>query len=173
MAGWALDFHSRFVGDEPVRGLIGDLVFRYKYGGERHLVAELAGYWVDLLGEHPEIPEPDAVVPVPPSAQRDFDPVSNLAQALAERLGIPASLTALVKTRRTRPQKELNSLSAKLANVAGAFALRGSVAEQNLLLVDDLYDSGATLNEAARTLNQGHPANILVLTLTKTIHANQ
>lgn len=173
LAGWALDFHSRFAGDELIRGVIGDLVFRYKYGGERDLVGELAGYWADLLAEHPEISDLHAVVPVPPSARRDFDPVSHLAQALAARLGIPASLATLVKSRQTRPQKELNSLSAKLANVAGAFALRGSVADQNLLLVDDLYDSGATLNEATRTLNQGHPANIIVLTLTKTIHADQ
>lgn len=173
LAGWALDFHSRFVGDQQIRGVIGDLVFRYKYGGQRELVNKLAGYWAELLEGHPEIPDLDGVIPVPPSMQREFDPVSHLAQALAARLGIPADLATLIKTRQTQPQKELKSLTAKQANVAGAFALQGHVAGQNLLLVDDLYDSGATLNEAARTLNHGRPASIIVLTLTKTIHADQ
>jgi ATP-dependent DNA helicase RecQ len=173
LAGWALDFHSRFEGDEPVRGIIGDLVYRYKYGGEHHLAGPLADRWAELLGEHPELPAPQAIVPIPPSTPRDFDPVTHLAQALARRLDIPVLLDALVKVRQTRPQKEFRSLAAKQSNVAGAFGLQSSVRDRHLLLVDDLYDSGATLFEAARTLGRGQPASIIVLTLTKTIHADQ
>lgn len=173
LAGWALDFHSRFEGNEPVRGIIGDLVFRYKYGGEHHLVGPLADRWVELLGEHPELPAPDAVVPIPPSTPREFDPLTHLAQALARCLGLPVWVETLVKTRQTRPQKELRSLAAKQSNVAGAFSLQGSVRGRHLLLVDDLYDSGATLFEAARILGCGGPASIIVLTLTKTIHSDQ
>ena len=173
LAGWALDFHSRFEGDEPVRGLVGDLVFRYKYGGEHGLAGPLADRWAALLAEHPELPRPHTIIPIPPSSAREFDPVTHLAQALAERLGIPACLEILVKIRQTRPQKELRFLAAKQSNVAGAFSLRGSVRGRHLLLVDDLYDSGATLCEAARTLQRGRPAGIVVLTLTKTIHSDQ
>lgn len=172
-AGWALDFHSRFVGKEQVRGVIGDLVYRYKYQGEHQLADELAQRWADLLGAHPEIPQPEAVVPVPPSTPRKFDPVIHLARALAARLGIQALNTALVKTRSTQPQKELKSMAAKQANVRGAFTTQGAVAGMHLLLVDDLYDSGATLSEAARSLGRGHPASIVALTLTKTIHADR
>ncbi len=172
-AGWALDFHSRFVGKEQVRGVIGDLVYRYKYQGEHQLADELAQRWADLLGTHPEIPQPEAVVPVPPSTPRKFDPVMHLARALAARLGIQALNTALVKTRSTQPQKELKSMAAKQANVRGAFTTQGAVAGMHLLLVDDLYDSGATLSESARSLGRGHPASIVALTLTKTIHADR
>jgi predicted amidophosphoribosyltransferase len=97
----------------------------------------------------------------------------HLAQALAAHLGIQTSSTALVKTRTTRPQKELKSMAAKQANVSGAFAIHGEVGGIHLLLVDDLYDSGATLSEAARVLAHGCPASIVVLTLTKTIHSDQ
>ena len=48
-AGWALDFHSRFDGDTQQRGVIGDLVFRYKYRGERALARDLAARWAQLL----------------------------------------------------------------------------------------------------------------------------
>ena len=173
LAGWALDFHSRFEGHDQVRGIIGDLVYRYKYEGQRHLATELACFWTELLARHPELPKSQAIIPVPPSTQREFDPVTQLARALAGQLNIPVLTGALVKTRQTRPQKELKSLSAKRANVAGAFALRTSVAEKHLLLVDDLYDSGATLCEAACILSHGRPASIVVLTLTKTIHSDQ
>jgi predicted amidophosphoribosyltransferase len=172
LAGWALDFHSRFVGHEQVRGVIGDLVFRYKYQGEHQLADELACCWADLLAAHPELPRPEAVLPIPPSTPRTLDPVMHLASALATRLEIPVQLDTLVKTRKTRQQKGLKSLAAKQSNVAGAFKLQGRVMGQHLLLVDDLYDSGATLSEAARTLSRDRPASLVVLTLTKTVHSD-
>jgi len=172
LAGWALDFHSRFEGSTQVRGIIGDLVYRYKYENRHQLAAELARLWAELLAEHPELPKPNAIIPIPPSTRREFDPVTRLARALAGQLDIPVMTSALIKTRQTRPQKELKSLTSKRANVAGAFALREDLTGKHLLLVDDLYDSGATLYEAARILSRGRPASIVVLTLTKTIHAD-
>src|SRR5581483_8750354 len=150
-----------------------DLAFRYKYRGEQELAHDLAARWAQLLREHPGLPKPDAVIPVPPSTPRDFDPVSTLAAALASEPKIPALTNILVKTRATRPQKEMHSLAQKQANVRGAFALQGSLQGKHILLVDDLFDSGATLQEAARVLQRGGAASIVALTLTKTIHADQ
>jgi hypothetical protein len=172
LAGWALDFHSRYDGDVASRSLIGDLVFRYKYDGERQLAQDLARRWIDLLRAHPELPPFDAVISVPPSQQRASDPMTVLAQALAALLNIPARTNVLVKTRATRPQKEMTSLAQKRANVAGAFALQGDVCGKRILLIDDLYDSGATLEEAAKVLSRGGVGGIVVLTLTKTIHSD-
>jgi len=172
LAGWALDFHSRFDGDANSRSLIGDLVFRYKYGQEHQLAQELAQRWHDLLAGHPELPRFDAVVPVPPSLQRASDPMTMLAQALAAQMQIPAWTCVLIKIRATRPQKEMTSLAQKRANVAGAFALKSEVRGKRVILVDDLYDSGATLEETARVLAGGGASSIIVLTLTKTIHSD-
>ncbi len=172
-AGWALDFHSSFDGDTQNRGTIGELVYRYKYRDERALAGELATRWAKLLEQHPELPEPSVVIPVPPSTAREFDPVTALARRLATELEISALLSVLVKTRATKPQKELTSLAQKQANVAGAFALKGDVRGKHIVLVDDLFDSGATLCEAARVLTRGGAASLVVLTLTKTIHADR
>jgi hypothetical protein len=172
LAGWALDFHSRFDGDANSRSLIGDLVFRYKYGQEHQLAQELARRWCELLAGHPELPHFDAVVPVPPSLQRASDPMTMLAQALAAQMQIPAWTSVLIKIRATRPQKEMTSLAQKRANVAGAFALKSEVRGKRVILVDDLYDSGATLEEAARVLAGSGASSIVVLTLTKTIHSD-
>ena len=172
LAGWALDFHSRFDGDEQIYTKIGDLVKRYKYQSEHQLVKELAQRWMDLLNEHKELPQPEIILPIPPSTPREFDPVEHLAQVLASLMKITARSDILAKSRITRQQKELKSLAAKQNNIKGAFSLRGDVDGRHLLLVDDLFDSGATLSEAARTLSRGRPASIVVLTLTKTIHAD-
>jgi ATP-dependent DNA helicase RecQ len=95
-----------------------------------------------------------------------------LANQLATSLDILVMIDTLGKTRNTQQQKRLITLVAKEKNIAGAFQLNGDVNGKHLLLIDDLYDSGATLCEAARTLARGQPASIVVLTLTKTIHSN-
>jgi hypothetical protein len=172
-AGWALDFHSRFDGDTQNRGVIGDLAFRYKYRDERNLARELAARWAELLHAQNNLPKFDAVIPVPPSTPREFDPVGNLARALSEELKITVLFGVLVKTRATQQQKEMTALAQKQANVRGAFAVQGDVRGKHILLVDDLYDSGATLQEAARVLQRAGVASIVVLTLTKTIHTDR
>ena len=174
-AGWALDFHSRFSGTNWSRSQAGDLAYRYKYGGQQRLVETLADQLAGLIADHPELDQVDALVPVPPSSPREFDPVSALCDALSRQLELPAQC-ALVKTRATAPQKEMRTLAQKRANVAGAFAVPAesgqAVRGKRLLVLDDLYDSGATLEEATRTLERAGAKTVVVLTLTRTIHAD-
>ena len=66
----------------------------------------------------------------------------------------------------------MRTLAQKRANVAGAFAVRGPVRGRRLLVVDDLYDSGATLEEATRALLVAGVEAVYVLTLTRTIHTD-
>jgi len=78
----------------------------------------------------------------------------------------------VAKTRQTRPQKEMKTLAQKRANVHGAFALKATAKGKSILLVDDLFDSGATLEEIARLLQKDGAASVNVLTLTRTIHSD-
>ncbi|MCX6035843.1 MAG: phosphoribosyltransferase family protein, partial [Chloroflexi bacterium] len=64
------------------------------------------------------------------------------------------------------------TLAQKRANVAGAFTLCGEVKGKRILLVDDLFDSGATLDEISRLLEQNGARRVNVLTLTRTIHSD-
>lgn len=170
-AGWALDFHSGFSGADWSRSTVGALAYQFKYQADRAALAPLVDYVLALVEQHPELRAAQAIVPIPASARRDFSPVDALAAALSQRLDIP-TWPALVKTRPTAPQKELRTLAQKRANVAGAFAVRGPVRGRRLLVVDDLYDSGATLEEATRVLLAAGAADVYVLTLTRTIHTD-
>jgi hypothetical protein len=172
LAGLALDFHSRFRGERWSRTEVGELAFRYKYDGDERLVVELARRLVAALHANPAFNRIDGVLPVPPSmTDRKFDPVAALAGAIAAKLGVPALSGQLVKTRATLPQKDMKNLAQKQANVRGAFAVCGPLQGRRLLVLDDLYDSGATMTEVTRIVRAAG-AEVCVAVLTKTIHVD-
>ncbi|MFQ6014061.1 MAG: RecQ family ATP-dependent DNA helicase [Anaerolineae bacterium] len=169
-AGFALDFHSRFRGGQWQRSELGELTYRFKYGGERALGDGLARRIADFVRGHPELSRAKAVVAVPSTLkERAYDPVPVLAQAVARRAGLAYLEGTLVKTRATRPQKEMVNLAQKRANVQGAFAAQGNLRGKRLLLLDDLYDSGATLEEATRVLLAVGAEEVYVVAVTKTV----
>jgi ATP-dependent DNA helicase RecQ len=170
-AGWALGFHSQFAGSDWSRSETGELAYRLKYQNDLSVLPSLVEQAMVLIADHPELAQVDAVVPVPPSTPRLHDPVSSFAKALAQRLGL-AFLPVLIKSRQTAPQKEMHTLAQKRANVSGAFDLQSPIKGKRLLVVDDLFDSGATLEEITHLLRRAGAARVCVLTLTRTIHSD-
>lgn len=171
-AGYALDFHSRHSGAQWQRSEIGKLVYQLKYNGEIDQARVLADKLLAFVHEHPNFRKVHALLNVPPSLRRSFDPVSAVTEHLAKGLRLRFLKNVLTKVRDTAPQKEMTNLVQKRSNVQGAFAVQGKIHGLKLLLLDDLYDSGATLEEAANTLRRAGSEEIYVLTLTKTIHAD-
>ena len=173
-AGFALDFNSKFAGARWARTELGEWIYRFKYGGEQIVVDHLAARLADFIRAHAEM-RADLIVPIPSTKkERPYDPVPLLARALGKAIDVPVIETALVKTRATRLQKEMTNLVQKQANVHGAFGIvdAGAVRGKRVLLLDDFYDSGMTLAEATRVLLAAGAAEVCVLTVTKTIHAD-
>jgi ATP-dependent DNA helicase RecQ len=170
-SGWALDFHSSFTGKIWNRSPVGELAYRLKYQNDLTTLSELLEHTATLLAAHPELAQVDAIIPVPPSTTRPNDPVSAFVGSLAKRFNLKV-LPAVLKTRQTAPQKQFHTIAQKQANVAGAFTLQKPVRNLCLLLVDDLFDSGATLKEITRLLHKAGASSVYVLTLTRTIHSD-
>jgi predicted amidophosphoribosyltransferase len=124
-----------------------------------------------LFNAHPEMNQFDVILPVPSSAQREFSPVHEFCKELSRAFSKPMQLS-VVKTRQTKPQKEMQTLVQKRDNVVGAFAVNGDITGKRILLVDDLFDSGMTLEEITKILLRHKAAQVNVLTLTRTIHAD-
>ena len=128
------------------------LIRRYKQG-ERYLAGTLAGQMMPLLGEFPGA---EALVPVPMTARakrrRGFDQTLLLAERLSERSGIPV-LCAAEKVRDTPAQKTL-SRRERAHNLKGCFRVcdRKGVKGKRILIVDDTYTTGATVDELAAVL---------------------
>ena len=172
--GFALDSHSKFVGAQNLRTELGDLMYRFKYSDERNLGETIAARAADFIATHLEL-QADLIVPIPSTKKdRAYDPVPLLAQLISAQTKIPLNDTALVKTRTTLPQKEMVNSAQKTSNVAGAFCVTDTnvVRAKRVLVLDDLYDSGATLAEATRALTTAGAQQVCVLTITKTIHSD-
>jgi ATP-dependent DNA helicase RecQ len=171
-AGFALDFHSSFKGADWNRGVIGDLAFRLKYKSDESALPPLVEHTLQLLNDHPEMKLFDIIIPVSSSTQREFDPVPEFCIALSNAIHKPVH-ACLVKARVTKKQKEMHTLPQKRDNVAGAFILNNDIKGLKILVVDDLYDSGATLEEITKLLLKHKATRVNVLTLTRTIHADE
>ncbi len=159
-----------FVGARaPLRyeGVGEAIVHALKYRGYTRVVAGLA---VPLmLGVLERGERFDSVVPVPLHRsrlrRRGFNQAALLARGVAGGLRAPVSDTLRV-VRRTRDQVEL-SAAERRANVAGAFAQRAR-ARGRILLVDDVFTTGATMSSCAETLLQGGAEEVHALSLCRT-----
>ena len=182
-AGWALDTHtlsSRPLpggGYDTERTELGELVFQLKYRHDRTKIQPIAEVTAKFVKEkfavdgHLVLPFLKAVLPIPPSDKnRDFQPVTEIAQEIGRLLSVPVRTDYLTKVKQTTPLKNLPDVASKHEQLRGAFVVRSQdLKNQCVLLVDDLYDSGATLTEATRVLyEQGGVQHVLVLALTRT-----
>lgn len=158
------------------------LVHQLKYRGCLALVPPLSMLLRDTFGRHWEPHDIDLVLPIPLHAgrlrRRGFNQAQLLvdAWARAERQagrGGPRFAKArrvFVRSRATSPQTGLGKAERR-RNIKGAFRVVAAraVHGRRLLLVDDVYTTGATANEAARILIQGGAARVDILTVARTM----
>jgi competence protein ComFC len=156
--------HPQF---HTVRSEFGELVYRMKYRSDRIALEHVAGTAVAFLQRWKL--EPDAVVPVPPSRRRAFQPVLELARVMGAAIGKPFLPGAVAKVAETPALKDVLDAEERRKLLAGAFRVdRDVIAGRRLLLIDDLYQSGATSAIVAQELSDGGAAEVCFLAMTRT-----
>ncbi|MEX2476492.1 ComF family protein [Marinobacter sp.] len=153
----------------PVDAMIG----RYKYRGQRKfarpLLADLSELLDQYLSAHPER-KPELIIPAPMHAkrrrQRGFNQADEIAEALSRRLNIPWCARSVQRSRHARPQREL-SREERLANLAGAFTIAGTV-PRRVAIVDDVITTGATVRALTETLLDAGVRDVQVWALART-----
>lgn len=111
----------------------------------------------------------DILVPVPPSTRRAVQPVLVLAKAISQRLRIPLA-NCVTRTRDIAQLKNVFDLDERAGLLEGLHAVDKSVTRGNrVLLFDDLYRSGATMNAITTELYEtGEATDVFALTITRT-----
>lgn len=110
----------------------------------------------------------DMILYVPPTHSGDL--VKNFAIKISKTLNIPICHT-LIKTRETQEQKVFQNGYSKKDNIANAFGCRNmsKIQGKRIILIDDIFDSGATIKEIGKMLTQNGAHVIAPITIAKTI----
>jgi len=177
--GFTLDVHttsSELVGHDEYghpqfaskRSELGELLYRLKFRRDKSVIAEIAEVVTTFAESY--LPKVDLIVPVPPSTPRTEQPVIVLVRVIGQRLGIPVSEDCVWKIRETSQLKNVFDFDERFQLLDGAFETDPSIVEaKTILLFDDLYRSGATLNAVTSLLyDQGGALDVLALALTRT-----
>ena len=154
-------------------------VYALKYGGLSRIADDLALVTAPL---RPRTDGAPALIPIPLAPkrlqQRGYNQSELLARALARKWRIPVLPDLLSRTRETPTQTALTP-GTRLANVAGAFAVANvqrsmsndqwtlNIGHSALIIVDDVFTTGATLAEAARALAQAGAITIHAVTFAR------
>jgi len=149
------------------RSELGEFVFRLKNRNDKSTVDSIADTAVEFVtGWAPPI---DMIVPIPPSRKRPYQPVIEIAKAIGVRLQKLVSESPIKKIKETPELKDVFDYGPPTKLLEGAFEADGTVvAGKDILLVDDLYRSGATAMIVAKTLLNAGAKSVRMLAMTKT-----
>ena len=152
-------------------GPLRDLIHRLKYSRQWTLAEPLVRELRSQVTVESLLQECDALIPVPLHWRRRIGRGYNQSELLALELARHTTarvINALERTRHTHKQTTQGSATQRLRNVKDAFRLRpGTLAAsvQRVVLVDDVYTTGATLRAAARAIRRGSTARIDAIVL--------
>jgi len=131
-------------------------IYRFKYGGRREYASFYGEEAARYLGSFVREVRPDGLIPIPlhrkRMAARGYNQAELFARALGEGLGVPVYTEILTRKKNTAPLKYENPQE-RQNNLKKAFNIeQNDVKLKRIVLIDDIYTTGSTMDEAARTL---------------------
>jgi ComF family protein len=154
--------------DHPLRRVVQ----KFKYGRRVSLGKPLGRLMAQGCREFLDTCAADMIIPVPLHPKRlrwrGFNQSVLLARQVSRAYNIPLDPFAVYRSKETPPQTQLTEAERR-KNVRGIFSLNPQrpIDGKRVLLVDDVYTSGATVNECSRCLKQGGAKEVYVLTLAR------
>jgi ComF family protein len=170
--GFALGKYSRWETSSRKRTKLGMLIHAFKYEQNRHSGELLSGLVSEFISDSPIMKSSELILTVPPSFKsRPFDPVSFLAERVSRKTGIHWESEFFIRTRLTKPQKEVVGRELKQLNVLNTFRLAKPIdlKGKRIILLDDVTASGAILDELSSLLRQAGAGKICVLVLAQSV----
>ena len=150
--------------------VVAQSLYRFKYHkrmvNAKFYAKELVRKYAKLVYEW----EIDEIIPVPVHkkrlAQRGFNQAELVAEYISDYLKIPMNAKAIVRTTNTKAQKHLG-FKGRRWNLRGAFrVVKGTKIAKRVLIIDDIYTTGSTLEELAFTLKKAGARKVCFLTIS-------
>jgi ComF family protein len=154
--------------------ILMEAIHQFKYGRNIFAGDALASFMADFSYPDFEFAEYSLFIPVPLHVkklrERGFNQSLILANALSKKHEIPVNFSLLKRHKFTLTQTGLNKAERE-KNIKGAFIVTDpeKIAGKSVILIDDVYTTGSTLNECAKTLIKARAEKVAVLTLTRVI----
>ena len=156
---------SLWIHKEPVN----EAIYSFKYKNKRVYGEIFARELAKTYGKHLKQQKVELIIPIPlhksRRRERGYNQTEILAKYLGEYTGIEVDRTSLVRNKKTTPQKRYNDKERK-KNIRNAFILKKEIHAKNVVLIDDIYTTGSTIDEAARVLKKSGVINVCFLTIS-------
>lgn len=152
-------------------GPLREAVHQFKYRPCRALGKPLGEWMAKNVRLRSDM---DAIIPVPLHSRRlkyrGFNQALLLASCVSAMHNVPLLYDELLRVKETRPQVELKG-DERISNVKDAFGIKNKflLKEKKIVLVDDVFTSGATMNECARVLKDAGAVEVVTLTLARAV----
>ncbi len=154
-----------------------EMILKFKHADQTHAIKTFIP-WLRMAGQD-VLSRADAIAPVPLHRWRlllrRYNQAALLARGLASETGLRCEPELLIRNRAT-PSQGNRSADERHKNVRDAFQVNPrrlkNLANKTIVLVDDVYTTGATVNECARVLKKAGAAAVHVLTVTRVVRAS-
>jgi ComF family protein len=157
--------------------IIKNLIHQYKYQYIKEIRFTLAkiliAYWEKILKNFPQLSANYLAIPIPLSSkkfnERGFNQSEEIAQLFANHFNLEIVSDALIRIKNNPPQAKIENYEERTQNVKGIFLVKKPelIQNKNIILIDDVFTSGATLQEASRLLKESGAKRIVGLTIAK------
>lgn len=155
------------------RGVLKESILLFKFGKKTALRKAMGNLLIDYLKTQIEmVKEIDLILPVPlhwwRKYQRGFNQSELLSVSISRYFQLRLLNNVLCRIKATIPQSALKR-NKRLNNIKDAFVVKqpNKVADKTILLIDDVYTTGATVNECAKVLTKAGAKRVYVLTLSR------
>ena len=154
--------------------LILDAIHQFKYGHNISTGTALASFMAEFCFPDFDFTDYSLILPVPLHIrrlrERGFNQALILAKAIGEKHSIPVNFSLLKRRKFTLTQTGLDKKERE-KNIRGAFAVTDNAKTEgkNIILIDDVYTTGATINQCAKTLIKAGAGKVAVLTLARVL----
>lgn len=170
---WITILSSKFVSKrhfDTKRTEIGELLYQLKYEEDALKVKLIAQLVAEFLQTRLVTPYLSALIPIPPSKPRKFQPVYEIVKEIGNLVKVKVDLDYLIKIKPTSELKEIEDYDTRINILRDHFELQDDrYTSKKVMIFDDLFRSGATLNVISALLQEkGKVDRVYVLTLTKT-----